>query len=122
VAVDKYPGDQAPGTINRVWLQYDILPNTSSLMACLARWSNAWPFSGASIKAIRTLISGFARIRTFIVSPSTMPVMCPGIDTWSRTKAYVAAGSGSRPKTARTLERIILAKIERARGAAAEHN
>jgi len=71
------------------------LPNTSSLMAALARWSNPWPFSGASIKAIRTLISGLARIRTFIVSPSTMPVIGPGPGVCSGWKLIPAKDNKS---------------------------
>ena len=85
--------------INCVGLEFDIFTE-QQLAYSRFRWlTERLAFSGASIKAIRTLICCLSMMRTLIVSPSTMPVMRPWIDTCSRPKVCETGVDASWPRT-----------------------
>jgi hypothetical protein len=73
-AVHENSGNQAPVAINRVRPELDIFTKHKIAHDLLCSLANACPFSGASMKASRTLICCLAAVNTLMVSPSLTPI------------------------------------------------
>jgi hypothetical protein len=72
----------------------------------LARWPNAWPFSGTSINAIRTRICCLAAVSTLDrVAIDNTRYARARTGSCSRSRVYVAGFGPSWPRTARAPRR-----------------
>jgi hypothetical protein len=56
-AINKYPGNQAAVSIHCVRPELDIFTEHQFAHGLLGALANAWPFSGASINAIRAILT-----------------------------------------------------------------